>query len=91
MATSAVVLTVESGRLIECLDAARERLETADGELLLDFSAVERLDPGAVNAMAAFADAAHAKNVKVILRGLNVDAYKVLKLVKLSRQFSFEN
>jgi hypothetical protein len=32
---------------------------------------------------------ADEKAVKVALRGVNVDVYKVLKLVKLTRRFSF--
>ena len=31
------------------------------------------------------------KAVKVVLRGVNVDVYKVLKLVKLASRFSFVN
>ena len=34
---------------------------------------------------------ADAKTVKVVLRGVNVDVYKVLKLVKLTPRFSFVN
>ena len=32
---------------------------------------------------------ADEKGVKVVLRGVNVDVYKVLKLVKLASRFSF--
>ena len=50
-----------------------------------------RLDPGAVTALKNFADFADARNVKLLLRAVNVDIYKVLKLVKLAPRFSFTN
>jgi anti-anti-sigma regulatory factor len=64
-------------------------LDTANGELVLDFSSVRRIDPGAVRALQALAATADEKTVKVVLRGLNIEIYKVLKLVKLARRFSF--
>jgi hypothetical protein len=41
--------------------------------------------------MEEFARIADEKAVKVVLRGVNVDVYKVLKLVKLTQRFSFVN
>jgi hypothetical protein len=41
--------------------------------------------------MEELAQLASEKNVKVALRSVNVDVYKVLKLVKLTRRFSFVN
>jgi anti-anti-sigma regulatory factor len=55
----------------------------------LDFSSVQRIDAIALSAMAEFADIADSKGVKVVLRGVNVGVYKVLKLVKLASRFSF--
>ena len=52
-----------------------------DGEVTLDFSSVRRIDPGALRAMEELARMADEKDVKVVLRGVNVDVYKVLKLV----------
>ena len=53
------------------------------------FLRVLRVDPSAMRAMEEFANAADDKAVKVALRGVNVDVYKVLKLVKLASRFSF--
>ena len=39
--------------------------------------------------MEEFAGMADDKGVKVVLRGVNVGVYKVLKLVKLGSRFSF--
>jgi anti-anti-sigma regulatory factor len=52
---------------------------------------VSRVDPAAVRALEDIARVADEKNVKVVLRGVNVDVYKVLKLMKLTRRFSFVN
>jgi anti-anti-sigma regulatory factor len=41
--------------------------------------------------MEEFARIVDEKGVKVVLRGVNVDVYKVLKLVKLTQRFSFVN
>jgi anti-anti-sigma regulatory factor len=75
--------------VIEGLEDAREMLDSANGELVLDFSSVRRIDPGAVRALQALAATADEKTVKVVLRGVNIEIYKVLKLVKLTRRFSF--
>jgi len=39
--------------------------------------------------MESLAGRADEKAVKVVLRGVNVDIYKVLKLMKLAPRFSF--
>jgi len=86
MAITAV--NIEEGRAVLALEEAGEKLD-AEGEAVLDFSWVRRVDSRTVRAMEEFARIAEKKAVKVILRGVNVDVYKVLKLVKLTRRFSF--
>jgi anti-anti-sigma regulatory factor len=71
------------------IQGALERLDCAQHELLLDFSAVRRIDPAALLGMQQLAAKAQDKSVKVTLRGVNVEVYKVLKLVALATQFSF--
>ncbi len=87
--TMAATIRVDEKRVAESLDEACERLETADTELTLDFSSVNRMDPIAVCALKSFAQLAGDKTVKIVLRGVNVDIYKVLKLVDLAKCFSF--
>jgi anti-anti-sigma regulatory factor len=89
MATNAVWLKIDEQRLIPELEDAREKLDCADGKVVLDFSSVRRIDAGALTAMEKLAGIADEKAVKIVLRGVNVDIYKVLKLVKLSPRFSF--
>jgi anti-anti-sigma regulatory factor len=49
---------------------------------------VYRIDSGALRALEAVADAGDGKGSKVVLRGVNIDIYKVLKLVKLAPRFT---
>lgn len=89
MATIAVLLKVDAEHVVDALQDAREKLEGAGGEVVLDFSSVERIDPGALKALQELAGLADEKAVKLVLRGVTVDVYKVLKLVKLAPRFSF--
>jgi anti-anti-sigma regulatory factor len=67
----------------------RDAAKNLNAETSLDFSSVARLDTAGLRALEDLADAAEAKSVKPTLRGINVAAYKVLKLTKLTRRFSF--
>jgi anti-anti-sigma regulatory factor len=91
MAMIAVWLKIDEGCVAKALQEAGERLDGVEREVVLDFSSVRRIDPSAVRAMQEFAGIAEEKGVKVAVRGLNVDVYKVLKLVKLASRFSFVN
>ena len=73
----------------ELIEQALAKLDGAGGEVVLDFSSVRRIDPSAIEAMERLAGAADDKAVKVAVRGVHVDVYKVLKLVKLTPRFSF--
>ena len=62
-----------------------EKLDGAEGEVVLDFSSVRRIDPScAASDGRVCRRCADGKAVKVVLRGVNIDVYKVLKLVKLA-------
>jgi len=89
MATNAIWLPVDGERLAHALHEVRAKLDSAQGEVVLDFSSVQRIDPGALRAMEHLADAADGKGTKLVLSNVSVDVYKVLKLVKLSPRFSF--
>jgi anti-anti-sigma regulatory factor len=82
-------LEIDGERVVQGLQTAREALDSAHSDVVLDFSAVRRIDPNALRAMEKLAGLADGKAVKVVLRGVNVDIYKVLKLVKLTSRFSF--
>jgi anti-anti-sigma regulatory factor len=91
MAMTAVFLKVDETRLVPTLREVGEKLDGTEGEVALEFSSVLRIDGSVLRAMEELARIAEGKNVKVALRGVNVDVYKVLKLVKLTRRFSFVN
>ena len=89
MAIVAVWQKIDEERVVLALQEAGEKLDSAEGEVVLDFSSVRRVDASAIRAIEEFANTADDKAVKVALRGVNVDVYKVLKLVKLASRFSF--
>jgi anti-anti-sigma regulatory factor len=91
MAMIAVFWNIDGDRVAPCLQEAGERLDGAEGEAVLDVSSVLRIDVSALRALDELARAADEKSVKIVLRGVNVDIYKVLKLVKLTQRFSFMN
>ena len=89
MAMTAVWRKIDEGRIVQGLQEAGEKLDSLEDEVALDFSSVRRVDPRVLRAMQEFADIADDKGVKIVLHGVNVGVYKVLKLVKLGLRFSF--
>ena len=84
-------LKIDEQRIVQELRDAAGRLDGTENEMALDFSSVGRIDSGALRALEEFAAIADEKAVKVVLCGVNVDVYKVLKLVKLASRFFFVN
>jgi anti-anti-sigma regulatory factor len=84
-----VCLEIDEERVVVALQESCAGLDGSVGEVTLDFSSVLRIDPSGLKAIEALAAVAADKGVKVVLRGVNVDIYKVLKLAKLSSRFSF--
>ena len=89
MEIHSVSLKIDAEHIVRSLRDAAEKIGDAGGELILDFSAVSRIDTPAVGAIEKLAGVAGEKAVKVTLQGVNVDVYKVLKLVRLVPRFSF--
>jgi anti-anti-sigma regulatory factor len=89
MAMNTVFLNTSERDLVLVLQEAGQKLDNSESEAVLDFSCVRRIDPITLRAMEEFARVARDKAVNVVIRGVNVDVYKVLKLVKLTRHFSF--
>jgi anti-anti-sigma regulatory factor len=86
-----VFLNIDEERVVLDLQEAGGNLDCSQGEAVLDFSSVRRIDSNALQAMEGFARIADEKAVKIVSRGVNVDVYKVLKLVKLAHRFTFVN
>lgn len=89
MSTIAELFKVDGDRVAECIHEAHMQLDTARDRTILDFSAVLRLAPQDLRAMEELVERAENQSVKIVLCGVNVDIYKVLKLVKLAARFSF--
>ncbi len=85
----AMWIKIDEERVVQGLQEAGEKLDSAEGEVVADFSSVRRIDSSAIRALEEFAGTADDKGVKVVLRGVNVDVYRVLKLVKLGSRLSF--
>ncbi len=83
-----VELSIEENNAMHALEKALENLN-GGGELVLDFAAVQRIDPRALMALERLASAASDARTRLVLRRVNVDVYKVLKLVKLAPRLSF--
>jgi len=89
MAMIAVWLKIDEGRVVQTLRDAGEKLDGAGGEVLLDVSSLRRIDPAALRAMEEFVGLADEQGIKVVLRSVNVDVYKVFTLTKLTSRFTF--
>ena len=91
MTTDAQWIKVDPERVVHTLQqGAVEKVNHAEGEVVLDFSAVPRIDSSVVRALEELAGLADDRSLKVVLRGVNMDIYKVLKLLKLAQRFCFE-
>jgi anti-anti-sigma regulatory factor len=90
MPANIVWLKIDGERVAPALQEALEKLDGIGAEVVLDFSSVHRIDTNALKAMENFAAIVDGK-AKVALQGMNVDVYKVLKLMKLAPRFSFLN
>ena len=89
--TIAVLRKVDNQNVVSALEEVQKSLNRAQGEVVLDFSSVARVDGIALSSLVELANKAEAASVKVILRGVNVNVYKVLILMKLTSRFSFVN
>ena len=68
---------------------AFERLDSAEDQLVLDFSPADRIDTAALQALEQLASKAHDHSVNIVLSGVTVEVYKVLKLVNMASRFCF--
>jgi anti-anti-sigma regulatory factor len=91
MTTHAEWIKIDPERLLCALrQEAVENINNGLGEVILDFSSVHRVDSIAVEALEELSGLAEARSVKIALHAVNLDVYKVLKLLKLTQRFSFQ-
>lgn len=91
MALTVVWLKFDEERIAQALQEAMGKLDSIENKVILDFSSVRRIDSGELRVMEDFVGIADSRGVKIVLRGVSVDIYKVLKLVKLAPRFVFSN
>jgi anti-anti-sigma regulatory factor len=91
MTTTAEVQKVNTENVAQVLTGICAALAQSEEPVVLDFSEVQRINPAGLRAFEDLAAAADEKAVKVVLQGVNVDVYKVLKLARLTARFSFVN
>jgi anti-anti-sigma regulatory factor len=91
MATIASYVKIDQERVEDALQEIANWLDRASGEVVLDFSSVQRINPRALQALEELAGIADTAVVTLELRGVNVGVYKVLKLAKLTPCFRFGN
>ncbi len=91
MALTVVWLKSDEERIAQALQEAMGKLNSIENKVILDFSSVRRIDSGELRVMEDFVGIADSRGVKIVLRGVSVDIYKVLKLVKLAPRFVFSN
>lgn len=89
METNTVWVRGDGKGVVQAFEEAREKLANDDAEVVVDFSSVYRIDSGTLRALEDVADAGDGKGIKVVLRGVNINIYKVLKLMKLAPRFAF--
>jgi|HubBroStandDraft_6_1064221.scaffolds.fasta_scaffold10146_1 anti-anti-sigma regulatory factor len=80
---------IDEEHLAAQVNDIREKLPNEGPEVLLDFFLAQTLDPEGIRALEELAAAAEAASTRIVLRGVNVEMYKVLKLAGLSDGFSF--
>ncbi len=91
MAMTTVGLKIDGERFVQALLEAVGKLDSVEVEVTLDFSSVHRVDQRVLSAMEEFVGVADDKGVKVVLFGVSVGVYRVLKLARLASRFSFVN
>lgn len=91
MSVFAVILKVKPESVDDSLRDACAHVQSTEGDTVLDFSCVQRLDPKNLETMEELAAIADHKKLNVGLQGVNVGIYKVMKLARLAGRFCFLN
>ncbi|HUO32933.1 MAG TPA: STAS domain-containing protein [Bryobacteraceae bacterium] len=88
MTKNALWLRIDGTQVTQGLQEACVKLEGCEGEAVLDFSGVSRVDAKAVQALEDFAAKAAAASVKPVLHGVQANVYRVLMLTNLASRFA---
>jgi anti-anti-sigma regulatory factor len=86
----AIVRQDDESDPLQLLEEAGIRLASADGVLAIDLTSVRRVDAQVIQRLEELVSQAEGRGIKVTLRGVRVDHYKVFTLVKLATRFAFD-
>ena len=89
MNADAVWIQLDPERIAGALHEAAEKINAGESEIVLSFSSVPRIDSSAAGALEELARLAEERSVKVVLRAVNVDIYRVLTQLRLAQRFCF--
>jgi anti-anti-sigma regulatory factor len=81
---------VDPTRFVECIEDAILQVVRGETQVILDISALQRLDAAGLKGIEKLVEIAEAKGVRPIVRGARVEAYKVLKLLGLANRLTYE-
>lgn len=84
-------LKIDSQHVVSTLEHVRENLNRNTGDVSLDFTSVRQANSADLRSLEQLLIEADEKKLKVLLRGVNVNFYKALKLAKLAARFTFVN
>jgi anti-anti-sigma regulatory factor len=68
---------------------ALEQVSRGEREVMVDFSGVRRIGAAGLRAVEDLAAQAKESSAKVVLRGVNAEVYKALKLAAVAGEFGF--
>jgi len=91
MATIAESLRIDSAGVAGLLQQASLEIKGGANEVEVDFTSVRRIDPRSLRTLEQLAGEAENKTLRVALRGVNIDVYKVMKLAQLVPRFIFRS
>jgi anti-anti-sigma regulatory factor len=80
---------IDGEHIVQQLNDICRQLGSEGPEVLLDFFLAQTLDTEGIRALEELAAGAGNENAKVVLRGVNIEMYKVMKLAGLSDKFTF--
>ncbi len=89
MAVVAEVFKIDHEHVLKSLQECEDKVRDPQGELLLDFTTVEKLDTSSLRELEKLAGIMERQKAKLVLRGVNVSLYKVLKLARLTDHLRF--
>ena len=88
MTNSVARLEIDPDRVAHMLRQEAVELLGSGSEVVLDFSAVRRIEANGVAALEELLELTESRSVRIRLESVDTNVYKVLRLVNLSQRFA---